>query len=158
MTFLHIIIFKRKKELSEIKNDFYNLFSEKNAQDRGKKLESVLNSLFKDNGILVREAFTVNSETEGGIAEQVDDAIEIDGNIYLVEIKWLKGPVDKADISQHLVRIYHRGYARGIFISASDYTRAAIDLCKEALQKTVISLCRLEEFVKLLEQEKDLKE
>jgi len=73
-------------------------------------------------------------------------------------MKWLKNPVDVSEISQHLVRIYHRSYARGIFISASGYTKAAIATCKEALQKTIIVLCNLEELVLLLEQERDLKE
>jgi restriction system protein len=49
------------------------------------------------------------------------------------------------------VRIFSRGHARGIFISASGYTEPAVVVCREALQRSVIVLCTLEEIVRLLE-------
>ena len=64
----------------------------------------------------------------------------------------------KGDVSQHLVRVFGRGHARGIFISASNYTVPAITTCKESLQQTVIVLCNLQELVALLEQERNLKD
>lgn len=149
---------KRAKEISIIKSDLFELFSESNAQYRGKRLESVLNSLFEVYGILIKEAFTVTGDNKEGIVEQIDGVVELDGNVYLVEMKWLKSPVDIAEVSQHLVRIYHRGYARGIFISASNYTKPAINICREALQKATIILCGLDEIVRLLEEERDLKD
>jgi len=152
------MIQKKANEFSSVKKEFFELFQESNPQIRGKKLERVLNNLFKINNIIIREAFTVSGENKEGIIEQIDGAIELDGQVYLVEMKWLKDPVDIAEVSQHLVRIYHRSYARGIFISASGYTKAAIVTCREALQKTVIVLSKLEELVQLIEQEKDLKE
>ena len=91
-----------------------------------------------------------------GISEQIDGVVEIDGNLYFVEMKWTKDPIDVNPISRHLVRVYHRGYSRAIFISSSEYTQPAITICKEALQKTVIVLCNLQEIVNLLEKELDL--
>jgi restriction system protein len=41
------------------------------------------------------------------------------------------------EISQHLLRVLNRGHARGIFISASDYTSAAIASCKESLTRSL---------------------
>ncbi|NLZ53260.1 MAG: restriction endonuclease [Thermoanaerobacteraceae bacterium] len=152
------MIQKRSNELRSLKEDFFRLFQEQNAQQRGRSLEYILNSLFKIYNMIIKESFTVKGENKEGIIEQIDGAIELDGEVYLVEMKWLKNPVDVSEISQHLVRIYHRSYARGIFISASGYTKAAIATCKEALQKTIIVLCKLEELVLLLEQEKDFKE
>lgn len=88
-----------------------------------------------------------------------DGVVVIDGLPYLVEMKWWKPnqPLGPGEVSQHLVRVFNRGHARGIFISASGYTPAAITTCKESLQRSVIVLCKLEEIVLLLEQEKDLK-
>ena len=106
--------------------------------------------------MLVRESFSLVNEEGEGVSEQIDGVIEVDGNLYFVEMKWTKEPIDVNPISRHLVRVYHRGYSRAIFISASEYTQPAIAVCKEALQKTVISLCNLNEIVNLLEKEKDL--
>ena len=55
------------------------------------------------------------------------------------------------------MRVFSRADARGIFISNSGYTSPAIDTCREALQQRVVILCKLEEFVYLLEQETDIK-
>lgn len=149
---------KKNAEIENVKNEFYSLFSPQNPQKRGKKLEKVLNELFKVYGIHIREAFSRNEEGCKGTIEQIDGVIEIDGEIYFVEMKWMQDPVDVNDASRHLVRIYHRGYSKGIFISASRYTDAAINICKEALQKTVIVLSTLEEIVKVLEQKRDIAE
>lgn len=148
---------KKKKAILAVKQKFYSLFStELTPQKRGTLLEGVLNSLFEIYGISIRESFTLVKEEGEGIAEQVDGVIEIDGNLYLVEMKWTKDPIDVNPVSRHLVRIYHRGQTRGVFISAAEYTKAAVTVCKEALQRTVISLCTLEEIVNLLEKENDL--
>jgi hypothetical protein len=46
-----------------------------------------LNSLFAFAGFLVREAFTIKGDEGQGIVEQIDGAVEIDGVLYLVEMK-----------------------------------------------------------------------
>lgn len=148
---------KKKDSINSVKVKFFSLFDNAlTPQQRGKKLEEVLNALFKAFGILVRESFSLVNEEGEGISEQVDGVIEIDGNLYFVEMKWTKDPIDVNPISRHLVRVYHRGYSRAIFISAAEYTQPAIAVCKEALQQTVITLCNLQEIVNLLEKEIDL--
>lgn len=148
---------KKKQAIIGVKQQFFSLFiTDLTPHKRGNILEEVLNRLFKIYKISIRESFTLVKEEGKGIVEQVDGVIEIDGNLYLVEMKWTKDPIDVNPISRHLVRIYHRGQTRGIFISAADYTTGAISVCKEALQKTVISLCTFEEIVNLLEKENDL--
>ncbi|MDD1762053.1 MAG: restriction endonuclease [Methanothrix sp.] len=148
---------RRKTKLAAVKSDLYALFNEGNCQKRGKALESILNRLFEANGILIREAFTINGSQREGIVEQIDGAVEIKGAIYLVEMKWWHEPLGPLEVSQHLVRIHSRGQARGIIISESGYTGPAITICKDALRDTVIVLCKLKEIVMLLEHEKDLK-
>ena len=149
---------QKKEALNQIRTDLCTLAVGGNPQKRGKALESVLNRLFKEGGVLVREAFTIRGEHGEGIVEQIDGVIEMDGDVYLVEMKWWKEPLGPGDVAQHQVRVYHRGHVQGIFISYSAYTDAAILSCKESLQKAVFVLCTIQEIVKLLERESDLKD
>ena len=143
--------FKLKREnLDAISKDFNRLFAMDDAHERGRLLEGVLNRLFEASDILVRESFARVSQLGHGITEQIDGVVELDGHIYLVEMKWLKEPVGVADVSQHLVRVFNRSASRGIFVSYSDYTTPAIDVCKESLSKAVVVLSTLQEFVTLL--------
>lgn len=148
-----------KAALEEIKRDWYpwfGKFGDENRQKRGKALEEILNRLFKVYGISVRESFRIVSDEGLGVTEQIDGVIELNGNLYLVEMKWIEEPINVEHVSRHLVRVYHRGFSRGIFISASTITPPALKICRDALQRTVIFICLLEELVRLLEEQRDL--
>lgn len=147
---------KRKQEREEVKKELYALFSITNPQLRGKKLEGVLNRLFDSSGILIRNAFTRIDDEGAGVVEQIDGVVELDGAIYLVEMKWWDKPLGTAEVAQHVVRVFSREGARGLLISYSGYTEPAIVTCKEALAHKVIVLGTLQELVKLLEREGDL--
>ncbi len=148
---------EKKEKLNNIKKELYALFGNVDPWQRGKTLEKILNDLFDSFEILIKESFTLRGNEGQGIVEQIDGVIGFEGNIYFVEMKWWDCPLGVPEMSQHLVRIYHRGQARGIFISANGYTQPAIKICQEALQKTVVALCDMEEIIKILESEKDLK-
>lgn len=151
-------IHKQKEHIDKIKKDLFSLFSELNPQKRGKILESVLNSYFKAFEILVKEDFKRLGESGDGIIEQVDGIIEIDNQIYLVEMKWKQDSISNNDIFTHLGRIYHRANAHGIFISASGYSPSGIIAAKEALvRNALLIMFDLEEFVKVIEGEVDFK-
>jgi hypothetical protein len=149
---------ERRTRLQEVQRNLFALFAEPDAHKRGKALEEVLNNLFKHSAILVREAFTLRGWNAEGVIEQIDGVVEIDGEVYLVEMKWLKDRADKGDVSEQLVRVFSRSDARGIIVSASGFTNPAITTCREALHDRVVVLCELEEFVRLLEQERGLRE
>jgi restriction endonuclease Mrr len=106
----------------------------------------------------VREAFTLTGDTGEGILEQIDGVVEIDGHIYFIEAKWWKESLGVPEVSQHLVRVYHRAEGRAIIISASDFTSPAVAVCKDALHQKVIVLCTLQEIVMLLDRQGDLKD
>ena len=89
--------------------------AEKIVRKRGRRLEAVLNRLFRAASILIRESFARVDEPGEGVVEQIDGVIELDGEIYLVEVKWLKNSVGVADVSRHLVRVFTRDASRGIF-------------------------------------------
>ena len=149
---------KHKEEILKIKNEFYSLFSESNAQKRGKALEVVLNKFFKCYKILIKEDFKRCGDEGEGIIEQIDGIIELDNQIYLVEMKWKKDSIGNNDIYAHLGRIYHRTNAHGIYISASSYSPSGITAAKEALVKNaLLVLFDLEEFVNVIENEINFK-
>jgi restriction system protein len=148
---------ERKALLGGITAALFALFSQVNAQARGKALEGVLNRLFAAYGILLKEDFAIRTESGNAIAEQIDGAIELDSQVYLVEMKWWKEPIGVPDVSAHLVRLFGRGGVRGAFISASGYTESAVGACRDALRDIPIILCDLSEIVRLLEVEADLK-
>jgi len=152
------LVRETKATVEAVKRDLYALFTHDNPQERGGLLEGVLNRLFKTYGILIREAFRRRGKVGEGVLEQIDGVIELEGEIYLVEVKWLKGRVGKGDVSEHLVRVFSRHASRGIFVSATEFTAAAVTVCEEALSQATVFLCTLEEVVRLLDREGDLKQ
>jgi restriction system protein len=150
---------KRKENLIHVRSNLFALVGEGDAHKRGKKLESVLNDLFSGEGMSVRDAFTIKGQCGEGIIEQIDGLVELEGHLYLVELKWWNTPLGSAEISPHIVRVYSRGSnARAIFISYSRFTPSAIQTCREALTGgPVVVLCELEEIVQLLNKEGNLR-
>jgi hypothetical protein len=147
---------EHRAKLEQVKKDLYSLFGQRNPQQRGKQLEEVLNHLFQTAGISIREAFVRVAPSGEGIVEQIDGVIELDGEIYLVEMKWWDKPLGIGEVSHHLVRVFTRHCARGLLISYSGFTDPAITTCKEALARMVVALCGLQEVVQLLEREDDM--
>jgi hypothetical protein len=148
---------ERAAKLSDAYRKFCEAVVEKNRQARGTKLEHACNALFAAHGISVREAFRIVDEKDAHVIEQIDGVIELDDGLYLVEMKWLATAVGVGDVSRHLVRVYHRGHTRGLFISATEFTGPALETCREALQKTVVTLALVEELMVVLEQQLNLR-
>jgi hypothetical protein len=144
------------EERLQIEADLSALIASHNPQARGLTLEGVVTRLFQSYALLIREPFRRVGEHGEGVLEQIDGVIELDGQIYLAEIKWLSRTVSLDDVSRHLVRVYHRGVARGVFVSATPFSDAALAVCKEALQKTVVFLVTLEEIFLALHDRRDI--
>ncbi len=149
---------QKHEEIRRLKDELFALFAEADRTTRGKVLEDVLNRLFRVYGLGVRESFALVGDAGEGVVEQIDGFVELDGEIYLVEIKWCDRPVGRAGVSEHLTRIFARAEARAIIISASSFTEPAITVTKDALQDKVVILGTLEELVMLLEQRGDLRD
>jgi hypothetical protein len=149
---------KEAEERAGIKNSLYKLFSETDPYKRGKQLEGILNSLFSFAGFLVREAFTLKGDEGQGIIEQIDGAVEIDGVLYLVEMKWWNKPIGRQEIAPHFVSVYGRGTVGGIFISYSGFSPAAIEDAKTGLTQKVFVLTKLQEIIQVIDCEGDLKD
>ena len=150
---------KGRAARDKVRADLFALFGEHDAHKRGKLLESVLNELFACHGILVREAFTITGSCGEGVIEQIDGLIELEAHLYLVEMKWWNASIGVGEIAPHLVRAFSRGgQARGLFISYTDFTPAAIAQCRDAIARdTVVVLSTLQDIVSLLSADGDLK-
>lgn len=147
----------KRAQVHSVRDRLFSLFGMGDKPNaRGKLLEIVLNDLFRAYGILVREDFRRRDPDGPSILEQIDGVIVFDGIVHLVEMKWLKDPVGVADFAPHLVRLFARASAHGIFISASDYTAPVIKECASALNQKTMFLCSLKELVLLLQREDDL--
>jgi len=149
-------VVNRDRELEDVRDRLSALFGmDGEPQKRGKLLEGVLNDLFRAHGVLLREDFK-RLDQSGSVVEQIDGVIEFEGHIYLVEMKWLKEPVGVNDLAAHMIRLFARADARGIFISNSDFASTTIAECvTHSTQKTMV-LCTLREIVVLLMNKSDL--
>ena len=148
---------KEAEERTAIRDSLYKLFGETDPYNRGKRLEGILNRLFSFAGFLIREAFTLKGDEGQGIIEQIDGAVEIDGGLYLVEMKWWDKPIGRQEIAPHFVSVYGRGNVGGIFISYSGFSPAAIEDAKTGLAQKVFVLTELQEIIQVIEREVDLK-
>ncbi|PSB11235.1 restriction endonuclease [filamentous cyanobacterium Phorm 46] len=146
---LHQKIQKRK----DIRYELIALYQEADTKRRGKQLEIILNRLFESEGLLVRESFTITGEHKEGVIQQVDGAIEVNSYLYIVEMKWWKEKLGPPEVMQHMMRLFQRSDVRGIFISASGYTDAAIIDIQKALNQRIVTLFTLKELILLLEGE-----
>lgn len=147
----------QKQKLGELREQLFALFTmDDKPQIRGKQLELVLNGLFRAYDVLVHEDFKRRDPDSSTVLEQIDGVIVLDGTIHLVEMKWLKDPVGIADFSPHLVRLFSRSSASGIFISNSEFTEPVLKECTNALNQRTMFLCSLQEIVMLLQNENDL--
>lgn len=125
-------------------------------QKRGKLLEGVLNDLFRAYGIYVKEDFKRIDLSGSVVVEQIDGVIEFESHTYLIEMKWLKDPVGVNELASHMMRLYARSDARGLFISTSEYTQPVITECVTHSTNKLMVLSSLREFVMLLMSERDL--
>ena len=75
------------QQLGELRTEFYDLSILDNRQEAGYRLEILLSRLFEISALDSRSPFKV-------CGEQIDGSVEIDNNIYLIEVKWTKRPIN----------------------------------------------------------------
>lgn len=153
----HDAAVEKRRKILDVRDRLNALFGmDAEPQRRGKLLEGVLNDLFRVHGILVREDFKRQDPTGSVVVEQIDGVIEFEGNIYLVEMKWLSTPVGVSELGSHMMRLFAREGVRGIFISNSDFAASTIAECVTHSNNKTMALCTLREIVMLLLNERDL--
>lgn len=148
---------ERRIKIQHVHERLTGLFREGiDPQQRGRLLEHILNELFETFEILVHKDFRRHDDSSGALLEQIDSIIKLEGHLYFVEMKWLKTPVDVAQLQQHVSRLYLHPETRGIVISVNGYTSSAVQIAREALAHKIVVLCTLREIILLLERRSDL--
>lgn len=90
-------------------------------QARGYEFQTFLENLFKLWALNARRAF-------GTTGEEIDDSFEIDNEIYLLEAKWRKKPVETSDLLIFSSKIGNKSeWTKGIFISVNGFRDSAIE-------------------------------
>jgi hypothetical protein len=150
---------EKRAKIEDVSQRLFALFGmDDKPQERGKLLEAVLNDLFRVYGIHVREDFRRKDPDTAIVVEQIDGVIELNGQIHLVEMKWLNAPVGIGEFSPHLSRLFMRANAHGIFIATNGYAASVVSECRNALSQKTLFLCSLQEFVMLLQRHDELVE
>ncbi|HEY5305655.1 MAG TPA: restriction endonuclease [Pseudolabrys sp.] len=146
---------QQQERIETAKRDVFGLYAITDPHRRGTALENALNKLFAAYNILIAENFR-RKGSSGSVEEQIDGVIELDNKMYLVEMKWRDEPMGPPEISQHISRLILRSEVSGLFISNSDFTLAAVNMCRDFLQQRVLVLCTLREVVDVMNREGDL--
>lgn len=149
---------KSKEDFVELQQRFSRLFSIQNPQERGKKLEKVLNDIFSYFKIGIKEEFLVYDDEIGKNYEQIDGVVEINHYLTLVEMKWEKNPIGVDKVARFMSRLLVRKNVDGIIISYSSFTETSIPTAKEALAISVLALVDLKDIFEVLNKEKNLQE
>lgn len=149
---------RSKERFEDLQQRFSQLFSIQNPQERGKKLEKVLNDIFLYFKIGVKEDFVIYDDETGKNYEQIDGVVEINHYLTLVEMKWEKVPIGADKIARFMSRLLVRKNVDGIVISYSSFAETAIPTAKEALAISVLTLVDLKDIFDVLNQKKDLAE
>lgn len=119
---------QRAVQLAELQQQFFDLSGWTDRRAAGLALEELLNRLFALEGLTPREPFRV-------VGEQIDGAIELDHESYLVEAKWEQAPLDEQPLLVFRGKIEGKSqYTRGIFVvinGISEQARRAIPCGKQ---------------------------
>jgi len=121
-----------RKHFVDLEQRFAQLFSIQNPQERGKKLEQVLNDIFMYFKIGIKEDFVI-----------YDDERE-------------KEPLGVDKVARFMSRLLVRKNVDGIIVSYASFTETAILTAKEALSISVLALVDLKDIYDVLNQKKDL--
>jgi len=112
---------RRSQALRQLKEDFLQLAVQSDRNAAGLALEKLLNRLFEMSGLQPRQPFRV-------VGEQIDGSFQMDGQIYLLESKWEKGPLPEADLLVFRGKIQGKStFTRGVFIALNDISAHARD-------------------------------
>ena len=105
-----------------------------NPQERGFRLQDLLNRLFGAFEIPVHKSFTRNTG-----AEQIDGAFEIDGWYYLTECRWRGTLSDTREVDGLAGQISRSGrQTMGLFLSINGWSGNVPMLLKQNTEKAII--------------------
>lgn len=120
------------QELAAIRQEFYNLLSSSNPQNRGYQLEQIMYRLFVLNDLDPKASFKV-------LGEQVDGAFSLDGTEYLFEAKWQKELINMADLNAFKGKVETKlENTLGLFLSINGFSKEAVEAFQGRDSKLII--------------------
>lgn len=110
--------------LEQLKQEYFALIKETNAQKRGYQLEKILRGLFEIYDLDPRASFKI-------VGEQIDGAFTFDNTDYLLEAKWQKNPVDVGDLDRLQGKVSRKlENTLGLYISVNGYSEDGLEAFK----------------------------
>jgi hypothetical protein len=125
---------KLTEEMEQLRQRFFALLAEKNAQSRGYAFERFLNDLFRLNGLAPRQPFRV-------VGEQIDGSFEWLSHVFLIEARWRQDVADATDL--YVLRGKVEGkcdWTRGLFISINGFSSLAADTFSKGRRADLLAM------------------
>lgn len=100
--------------------ELQRIYGIEEPQKRGYEFETFLYNLFKAFDLEPRGSFKI-------VGEQIDGSFVLHNEVYLLEAKWTKTPIDKSELVVFNEKVSSKsGFTRGLFISLSSYSDEAL--------------------------------
>jgi restriction endonuclease Mrr len=110
-----------ERRLAELKSRYEELAVMEDAQARGRSLEPLLRDLFVLFDLDPRAAFVL-------VGEQIDGSFTLGETHFLLEVKWTKEPVARAELDPFKVKVTSRiENTLGLFISINGFQPTAVE-------------------------------
>jgi len=107
--------------LAQLKDEFVQLTKEKDRNKAGLSFERFLNRLFEIFQLKPRLPFRI-------VGEQIDGSFELDGQIYLLELKWENHPLPEETLLAFRGKIEGKSaFTRGVFVAVNGISVQARD-------------------------------
>jgi len=112
---------QRSLSLAQLRDEFGSLVMERDRNKAGLAFEKFLNRLFGLFELCPRQPFRV-------VGEQIDGSFDLDGHIYLLELKWESNALPEADLLVFRGKIEGKStFTRGVFIALNGISAQARD-------------------------------
>ncbi|MCO4166761.1 hypothetical protein L0F67_10025 [Actinobacillus suis] len=103
-----------------MKQEFISLATSQDSQQRGFKLENLMNKLFTLNDLDPKAAFKI-------IGQQIDGAFTLDGIEFLFEAKWVKPPINNSDLAIFKEKVKSKlENTLGLFLSIDGFSEDGV--------------------------------
>lgn len=121
----------RQEELALLKQEFYSLATSEDNQQRGFKLENLMNNLFALDDLDPKSSFKITGQ-------QIDGAFTLDGTEFLFEAKWTRALINNSDLAIFKEKVKSKlENTLGLFLSIDGFSEDGIT-ASQASDKVMI--------------------
>ncbi|MBD2720813.1 hypothetical protein [Hymenobacter armeniacus] len=104
-------------------------------QSRGREFETLINDVFQDEGVLLRRSY----HTADNSSEQIDGAIEVNGRVFLLEVKWVESGLAASELFSFIGKVENKFHGTlGIFLSRAELAENFINALNKGRRQSVI--------------------